>query len=513
MVMQFPKAHDDELLVSILARFVARQGLKDDKVALEMLFGSRNIVPSALLQGHIKSLLSKVGHIWVISQQDVIQRHSILPFFQPFIEPARIKAVQHDLIYSDKSHVMTSIGINASNINWPRYYRYCPECLTEDHKNLAYSYWRKSFQLPGVLVCPKHYCYLQNSPFKLLPDRRHCFCNASQILPNKKMTSMYLGSDDKLTKLAVIMQKLLETKTPYVSPMQWSTYYRRRISELGLIIGKRTDHVKIRMLVDNFWGSRFLEQHGLSIKEKNNWLLAFFRKQRRHYTALHHVVCIMAILSSDSILKTIKEASLITVQSCQKKIYSNNKVLERVDEYRATWLTIRSEFEILKNIRATPEGARIYSWLFRFDNTWLKKHLPDRVRNDVGRQINWSKRDVELVRKLILIRNKSYENLDLPRMTQTWFIAQTNVSWGIVSHLDKLPLCRDFFIKYKESIDEYQIRRVLAIMVNHINLMKPLPQPYEIERIAGLNQKRNREAVKLILGMDFEKFSSYKVPS
>ena len=82
---------------------------------------------------------------------------------------------------------------------------------------------------------------------------------------------MHLGSDDKLTKLAVIMQKLLETKTPYVSPMQWSAYYRRRISELGLLIGQRTDHKRIRILVESFWGRKFLEQHGLSIKAENNW--------------------------------------------------------------------------------------------------------------------------------------------------------------------------------------------------------------------------------------------------
>jgi hypothetical protein len=511
--MQFPVAHNDELLVSILARFVARQGLEDDKVALEILFGSRNIVPSSLLQGHIQALLSKVNHIWLTSNIDVIQSHSILPFFQSFIEPERIHTVENELIYSDKPNVMTSIGINASNINWPRYYRYCPECLTEDHKNLAYSYWRRSFQLPGVHVCWKHLCHLQNSPFKLLLGKRHRFCNASQVALNNKMSLKHLGSDDKLAKLAVIMKKLLETKTPYVSPGQWTLFYRKCVLDLGLMIGKKTDHIKIRTLVKSFWGDKFLDQHGLSIKAENNWLLAFFRKQRRHYTALHHVVCIMAVLPSYSVFNAINEASLITIESRNKKIYTNKNALERVDEYRASWLVMRSQFEILKNIRATPEGARIYSWLFRFDNTWLKKHLPDRVRNDVGRQINWGNRDIELARKLILIRNESYEDLDLPRMTQTWFIAQTNVSWGVVSHLDKLPLCRDFFIKYKESIDEYQIRRVLSIMVNHIKLMKPLPKPYEIERLAGLNKKRSREAVKLILAMDFEKFSCAQIHS
>lgn len=513
MVMQFPVAHEDELLVSILARFVTRQGLKDDKVALEMLFGTKNIVPSALLQGHIKPLLSKVGHIWVVSQQDVVQRHSILPFFQSFIEPARIKAVQHDLIYSDKPHGMTSIGINASNINWPRYYRYCPECLSEDHKYLAYSYWRRLFQLPGVLVCSKHLCYLQNSPFKLLTDRRHSFCDASQLIPQEKLTLIYVKPSDKLLKLTIIMQQLLDTKTPYVSPVQWTIYYRRRISEFGLVIGQRADHVKIRGLVEHYWGTKFLEQNGLSLSFENNWLLAFFRKQRRHYSALHHIVCIVALLPTNSVFDAIKEAALITLNIRKKRIYTNIKVSERLDEYRSNWSALCSQFTILKDIRATLEGARVYSWLFRYDNAWLNEKLPVRARNNVGRQVNWAKRDLELVKSLILIRNQSDEKLNLPRMTQTWFISQTNVSWGVVSHLDKLPLCRSFFVKYTESIDEYQVRRVLAIIVSHINLDKPIPPTYEIERIAGLNKKRSREVVTYILGMDFEEISRYKIPS
>ena len=98
-------------------------------------------------------------------------------------------------------------------------------------------------------------------------------------------------------------------------------------------------------------------------------------------------------------------------------------------------------------------------------------------------------------------------------MTQTWFIANINVSWGVSSHLHKLPLCKSFFVKYTESIDEYQIRRVLAIIVKCISMDEPIPQPYEIERIAGLSKERSREPVKQILGMDFEKFSRLKLSS
>jgi hypothetical protein len=513
MIMQFPVAHNDELLVSILARFVARQGLKDDKVALEVLFGSRNIVPSPLLQGHIQALLSRVGHIWSIGQNELIQRHSILSIFQSFVEPSRIHEVKKRLIKSEKSDVMTGIGINASNIKWPRNYRYCPDCVIEDYKNLAYSYWRRLFQLPGVMVCPKHHCYLQNSPFKLRPERRHAFKDASFLVPQAQLTPLYVKPNDKLLLLATVIKQLLETKTPYVTPQQWTIFYQRCIADQGLIIRNRPDHFNIRKIVEYFWGKAFLDQQGLGLNIENSWLLAFFRKQRRHYSFLHHIVCHMALFPGYSILNSIQSASLITDYIRKKRIYTNVKAIERCDEYRASWLRICSNLLVLKDIRATTEGAKTYSWLYRFDNTWLQDHLPTRIRNDVGRQINWRKRDIDIVKTLIKIRNKSYDNLNLPRMTQTWFITQTNVSWGIVNHLNKLPLCRSFFVKYSESIDEYQIRRVLAIIASYINSHEPLPKLYEIERIAGLSKKRSRKAVKHILRMDFEKFSSVKLPS
>lgn len=513
MIMQFPSAHDDELLVSILARFVRRQGIRDDKVALQLLFGTKNIVPSPLLQGHVGALLSRVGHIWSISQNEVIKWHSILSFFETFVEPLRIHDVRYRLIHSEKSHVMTSIGINASSIIWPRYYRYCPECLAEDHNRLAYSYWRRLFQLPGVHVCPSHQCYLQDSPYKLVSERRHSFWDASSLIPQENMALIHVSPNDKLLKLSIIMQQLLNTETQYVSPSQWTVFYKRCATDFGLVVGKKTDHGQIRRLVKNYWGNKFLEQHGLSLHSENNWLLTIFRKHRRHFSALQHLVCNMALFPDYPFLSANKEAAVIAITAPAKKVYTNINASNRAREYRINWKTLCFQFTTLKDIRSTAEGTRVYSWLYRFDNGWLQKHLPIRARNDLGRQVDWKKRDIELTKKLIKLRNMSYENLSLPRMTQTWFIANIDVSWGINSHLPQLPLCKSFFVKYTESIDEYQIRRVLAIILKCINNNQPIPQAYEIERSAGLSKERSREPVKQILAMDFEKFPRFKLSS
>lgn len=506
MIFQFPLPHEDELLVSILARFVSRQGLRDDKSALDMLFGSRNIVPSALLQGHLQDLLLQVGHIWPVSAEYIMEHHSVLPVFRSFVEPERFKIVQNGLKFSHKSHVLTNVGINASNIKWPRFYRFCPVCTQDDNEKLAYSYWRRLFHLPGVMICPKHHCFLQDS-FKLLPERRHRFLDASELAINQNVAVMYVKSDNPLLKLAIDLSHVLNTQNSYVTPAQWSVFYRRQLIDHHFFIGHKTDHLKIKKAVTGFWENAFLVEIGLDLTSENNWLLDFFRKQRRHYSALHHLVCIMALFPSYSLAQAIAEAATAAQSIRKVNIYNNSKAGERAPYYRKAWLKLINQFKVLKEIRDTQEGNRIYSWLFRFDKAWLQKHLPVRVPISVGCLVNWQKRDFELVKQLIRIRNQSYDDLSLPRMTQTWFIAKTNVSWGVESHLSRMPLCQSFFVKYTESIDEYQIRRVLAIMVECIKNRKAIPRAYEIERIAGLSKNRSRQAVRLVLELDFKAFS------
>ena len=93
MVTHFPIAHEDELLGSILARFVERQGIHEDKIACHLLFGSRNIAPAVFFQGHIAALMQQVGHIWKHSLEDIAYRHTLLPIFKPFVTEASFNSL------------------------------------------------------------------------------------------------------------------------------------------------------------------------------------------------------------------------------------------------------------------------------------------------------------------------------------------------------------------------------------------------------------------------------------
>ena len=181
MLMQFPMAHDDELIGSVIARFVQRQGLEEDKVALRQLFASQKIVPSSILQGHANQLLANIGHLWTISPHELLEKHTLLPVFRPFVASRAYSHFVRDLCGQGKNHSMLRTGVNASNIVWPSNFRVCPLCCQHQLRRYGYRYWQRLFQCPGVEACPEHSCLLIDTGEPLQSHRRHLFAGTQSL--------------------------------------------------------------------------------------------------------------------------------------------------------------------------------------------------------------------------------------------------------------------------------------------------------------------------------------------
>lgn len=510
MIMQFPIPYPDELLSSVLARFIHRQGINADKQALDILFGSRNIVPSSLFQGHVQLLLSNAGHIWNISPEQVIDDHSLLGVFKPFMDAARYDAQKQELIHGTKNQSLTSIGINASKLIWPHHFRYCPVCLKHDIETLGETYWRRHFQLPGMSCCPIHSCLLADSDISIHSSQRHAF-----VVPHyEKSKFLSVGAaiveaDSNHAVLSKQIYRLLCIRASCHSTNQWSLYYQNLARMLNLIVGGRIDHSLIKSTVRSTWGDKWLNKNGLNLEVENNWLLAMFRKHRRAFSYLHHLSVMIALQGQsmsieDECLKVDKLPDTLSPKNC----YFTSEYEVRKAEYRSIWLKLINDFNSIKDIRSTREGARVYSWLYRFDRDWhIQYSLAHVKKRRIDRRVDWDKRDRELVQKLIRIEKKTYLDLFLPRKSRPWYAKQINATNLIPDKLRKLPLCNCFFNRYQESVDDYQLRRLLAIVVDKLNHGQAIPQIYELERSAGLSKERIRGPAKEILRVDIPRIT------
>jgi hypothetical protein len=180
-------------------------------------------------------------------------------------------------------------------------------------------------------------------------------------------------------------------------------------------------------------------------------------------------------------------------------VYFSSRAEEVRLQYRARWIELLNLYGSLHSLRSHREGARVYSWLYRFDSPWLEERKPEKVSLERPSKVDWGKRDRMIVRELLAIERTVWQDLEGPRRSKNWYGKQIASGKTLEKKLSKLPLCQAFFIRHAETIDEYQARRLACIFLRLVLNNEWLTPTYEIERIAGLDQRKCREAGRQIL--------------
>ncbi|MCL9775375.1 TnsD family Tn7-like transposition protein [Vibrio methylphosphonaticus] len=514
MLTHFPIAQRDEMLTSVLARFIQQMGVKDDKVALDILFGNRKIVPSPFLQGHLGQLIEHVGNVWCYSPSKIIEQHTHLPLFRLFLSNQRYSTLETDLLHSSANSSVTRAGIPASLVQWPLNYKICPQCRQSQLTTLGFTYWQRLFQSPGVMACPKHRCALIDTHLPISSPHRHRLVGSHSYQDAQQLTEC---ANTNELKLAEMVEWLFNSEQSYVSPEQWTQYYQNLAREQGFMKGARIDHKGIASLVRNVWSDRWMQQQGIQIYKENTWLTAMFRKHRRMFSYLQHFVVWLSLgRESVSVAEEVYRASkLSTVDSPRPLIMNINNQKNR-DARRSKWLMLLRKYPrtySLKQLRDTVLGARLYSWLYRYDRDWLNSHKPPPIKNYKNKRVDWHVRDLELVKKLIAIKNITEENLYDVRHSKSWFSTRIGCKSLLEKKIHNLPLCRLFFDRYSESVEEYQTRRLSRVMVQLIDDKDILRPVCEIERLAGLSRTRSRKPAREILRLDIPAWQRAEVLS
>ncbi len=163
MLGYFPEPGQDELLYSILARLADHMRYPSESSIIRQIFGQARPKAVVDLPGQLLTLVSMLpaGHRFTITQ--FVNQHTLLPYYAPFLPSERYDAIRRGMADTRKSGVHLSLGVVASGIARPFFLRYCPLCLIHDRAVIGEAYWHRTHQLPGVLVCPVHAIWLEDS--------------------------------------------------------------------------------------------------------------------------------------------------------------------------------------------------------------------------------------------------------------------------------------------------------------------------------------------------------------
>jgi hypothetical protein len=151
----FPDPYPDELIYSACARYSDQMRFPSKSCAVREWFG-KNATAVVDLPGRLRNLVSQLppGHHYNLNR--LLEKHTLLPFYSPFIPPKRLQDAKQDMQNPGANRIHARLGIIASRHRRLERLRFCPSCVIEDRDKHGETYWHRLHQISGVEICPRH---------------------------------------------------------------------------------------------------------------------------------------------------------------------------------------------------------------------------------------------------------------------------------------------------------------------------------------------------------------------
>lgn len=163
MISHFPAPHPDELLYSLCARHGDHAGYWDKGAVSLELFGVKASTATIDLPSRLGYLVENLpaGHLLHVDR--LIDERTLLPFYSPFLKKSSVDRLREEMKGAGGGVVHKVASITPGTIRPPDFLRFCPSCVEADRQKFKECYWHRLHQVPGVLACPEHKTFLEDS--------------------------------------------------------------------------------------------------------------------------------------------------------------------------------------------------------------------------------------------------------------------------------------------------------------------------------------------------------------
>lgn len=299
MLSYLPKPYDDELLYSVVARYFTHVGGARG-ASVEQLFGKRGVRAQVDLPSSLGRFAENAAALWGFIAEEIAEKYTLLPFYTYYAnDMLRMRAIE--AIKSDSEMGLHSrLGINTSRVKVPQFLRYCPECVSADFKRWGETYWRRTHQLPGVLVCTVHKGLLASSAVPYRPIALWDFIDASKATRSPDVSSAKM-SNRMLANACTIATRCVDILLQKES--RWSSedrkgQYRTAAMNAGFLGGRFQADSKILNQAQlegsfvDFFGQGLLTAIGCDVHagSDTNWFRQIFRTRNRNCHPVQHAL-------------------------------------------------------------------------------------------------------------------------------------------------------------------------------------------------------------------------------
>lgn len=296
MICIFPDPYPDELLYSVCARYGALMQYANKTIATEDFFGKgRTAIVD--LPSHINHLIRSIipGHLY--TADELIDQHTLLPFYAPFLSKNRAQAVRDHMRFEGGAQV--GPRITRMRRGQKTYFlRYCPECAKEDREVFCETYWHRLHQLPGVEACHRHHVFLEDTEFTWWNGSNYAEAIAAEPSVKESPTRKL----DTTNAVHIIHAKIAQIASFIFTKIKDSIdceilagRYQNLLLSQGL--AHFTGDVRIAELIRKikaYFPTELLTKLGCELRADKNWVTRLLSK--RQADDLQHPICHILLL-------------------------------------------------------------------------------------------------------------------------------------------------------------------------------------------------------------------------
>jgi hypothetical protein len=297
MIGFFTDPYPDELLYSACARYHHRsRNLSKEATALD-LFGnvrSKFIVDLPVRLDYLAAQLPSETY----SASQLIEEHTMLPFYAPFMPPERHEAIRRDMRGDGGGSIHARLGILTSGISVENL-RFCPACVEDDVVGYGEPYWHRLHQAPGVQVCPTHRVFLSDSELQVRNRRSGralvTLRQAIEELPSMSRAAHPLDLEDQKHHVLLLLARDAAWILGAQIEAPGHELLRRRYQHLLLEHNMSSytgtvKHTPLKARFLDYYSTDLLERLGCGLELRYHWLRRLINDWKRTRHPLHHLL-------------------------------------------------------------------------------------------------------------------------------------------------------------------------------------------------------------------------------
>jgi hypothetical protein len=263
MMGYFPTLFPGEMIYSVVARMCWRMRLPRHTHVLTELFGATQVRALVHFPRSLDKFVSALppGHSYATDQ--LIDEHTPLPAYSPFLPEDRTSAMRAAMRDGTRTRpelflrCLRSIGRPTGRL------RFCPLCWQQSRQKLGEAYWQTLHQIPGVLVCPHHNVFLEDSEVArelLTPTRAFIAADEVQGKACPRPLDSKNPDHQLLLRIASDVEWLLRQPCLVAAPEKLQTAYCALLENPGAVSpdGRVNEH-RLRECFANRYPTRLLQ--------------------------------------------------------------------------------------------------------------------------------------------------------------------------------------------------------------------------------------------------------------